>query len=111
MQANTLLCLHMSKWQFNMENLNIIPIIRTNYDSSVEVRVLCKEGHEGVRGELVSDWTKMQDGRWKAAFWLDNNSKMATRPVIGQEFKMANGKAAIWLDNNSRWWMEQDQTE
>ena len=22
---------------------------------------------------------------------------MATRPVIGQEFKMANGKAVIWL--------------
>ena len=36
---------------------------------------------------------------------------MATRPVIGQEFKMANGKAVIWLDNNSRWWMEQSQAE
>ena len=51
--------------------------------SSVKVRVLCQEG--GVwRGQLVSDWSKMQDGRWKAVFWLDNNS---------------------------RWWMEQDQQD
>ena len=43
--------------------------------SSVEVRVLC-HGGEGCRGgEVLSDWSKMQDGRWKAAFWLDNNSR------------------------------------
>ena len=44
-------------------------------------------GGVGGGGQLVSDWTKMQDGRW----------------VIGQ--------AAIWLDNNSRWQMKQDWAE
>ena len=68
MQANTWLCLHMCKWQFNIENPNIIPIIRTNYDSSVEVRVLCKGGMQGEGGEVISDWSKMQDGGWKAVF-------------------------------------------
>ena len=57
---------------------NIIPIIRTNYDSSVEVRVLCKGGlrGEGLSSSLIgqkckmadgkqpSDWTIIQDGRW-----------------------------------------------
>ena len=33
--------------------------------SSVEVRVLCQGG---AGGQVVYDWTKMQDGRWKAAF-------------------------------------------
>ena len=38
------------------------------YDSSVEVRVLCNGGHRGTGGQLISDWSKMQDGRWKAVF-------------------------------------------
>ena len=50
MQANTMLCLDMSKCQFDMENFNIIPIIRTNYHSSVKVRVLSPRGGKGVRG-------------------------------------------------------------
>ena len=38
---------------------------RSHRASSVEVRVLCR----GVRGgEVVSDWSKMQDGGWKAVF-------------------------------------------
>ena len=42
---------------------------------------------------------------------IGQECKMVAQPVIGQEFKMADGKAAIWLDNNSRWQMEQDQAE
>ena len=34
--------------------------------SSEEVRVLRQGGVWG--GQLVSDWSKMQDGGWKAAF-------------------------------------------
>ena len=64
-----------------MENLNIIPIIRTNYDRSVEVRVLSEEGGEGVRGvsssligqkykmvdgKQPSAWTRIQDGGWNS---------------------------------------------
>ena len=41
-------------------------------------------GGAGERGQITSDWTIIQDGRWKAA---------------------------IWLNNISRWWMEQDQAE
>ena len=36
------------------------------YVSSVKVRVLCQGGGEGA--EVISDWSKMQDGRWKAVF-------------------------------------------
>ena len=69
-----MLCLDMSKCQFNMENINVIPIIRTNYHSrsSLEVRVLCK-GKGGklsligqkckmADGKQPSDWTIIQDG-------------------------------------------------
>ena len=86
MQVNTMLCLDMSKCQFDMENFNVIPIIRTNYHSSAEVIVLSPWGGEGVRGGgqahaqsditytqlghkknfIASDWTKIQDGKWKA---------------------------------------------
>ena len=49
MQVNTMLCLDMSKCQFDMENINVIPIIRNNYDSSIEVRVLYKgKGAQGA---------------------------------------------------------------
>ena len=51
MQANAMLYVDMSKWQFDMENSNVIPIIRTDYLSSVELRVLCKGGGKGIRGE------------------------------------------------------------
>ena len=33
--------------------------------SSVEVRVLCQGGVRG--GQVTSDWTRMQDVKWKAA--------------------------------------------
>ena len=96
----------MCKWQFNIENPNIITIIRTNYDSSVKVRVLCNEGG------AAHLWL-VKNPRWQieSSLLIGQLFKMATRPVIGQEFKMVDGKAVIWLDNNSRWWMEQDRAE
>ena len=83
MQVNTMLCLDMSKCQFDMENLNVI---RTNYHSSVEVKVLLPQGGRGGKGGgasacsltsllpgrdtsghkknfIASDWTKIQDGK------------------------------------------------
>ena len=72
-------------WQFFSSFLYILALHRlllnTNImcgsfvlsPSSVKLRVLCREGCEG--GQLISDWSKMQDGRWKAVFGLDNNSR------------------------------------
>ena len=62
--------------------------------SSVKVRVICPGGGRG--GEVISDWSKMQDGRWKAVFWLDNNSRW---------------QLSLWLDKNSRWQMEKQSSD
>ena len=49
------------EWKLTSRN-NVV-----NVSSGVEVRFYA--GGVGVRGgDLISDWTKMQDGRWKAAF-------------------------------------------
>ena len=61
--------------------------------SSGEVRVLCQGG---AGGQVISDWTKMQDGRWKAAIWLDNNSSW---------------QLGLWLNKNSRWRMEKKPSD
>ena len=37
-------------------------------DSSGEVRVLCHGGGE----QMVSDWSRIEDGRWNTAIWLSN---------------------------------------
>ena len=63
--------------------------------SSVKVRVLCQEGGCGG-GQLISDWSKIQDGGWKAVFWLDNNSRW---------------QLSLWLDKNSRWQMEKQSSD
>ena len=102
MQANTMLCLDMSKCQFDMENFNVIPIIRTNYHSSVEIRVLTPWGGWGGQGgsgkhmhSLTSLTPSWDTSGHKIKFywhWLDKNSRWQR-------------KTAIWLDNNSKWQM------
>ena len=55
--------------QVSTSNVISILIIRTNYDSSVKVRVLSQRGGSGGwGGQLFSDWSKIQDGGWKAVF-------------------------------------------
>ena len=86
--------------------------------SSVEVRVLCQgegagRGHVHAQSDvtsawlghirtqkkiIASDWTRIQDGRWKAAIWLDNNSRWQMG-VIGQKFKMADGTGPGWIND------------
>ena len=51
-------------------------------------------GGRGVGGQITSDWTRIQDGRW--------NNKL---PLIGQEFKVADGKQpSDWtIIQDGRW--------
>ena len=53
----------MSKCQFDMENFNIIPIIRTNYHSSVKVRVLSPRGVRGEGGMRMHSLTSLPPSR------------------------------------------------
>ena len=99
----------------NFSNCKFVRLLRLGWKKkkiqidpgSVEVRVLCQGGDEGglthvqsdvtsarsghigtQKNFITSDWTKIQDGKWKADIWLDNNSKW---------------QMGLWLDKKSRW--------
>ena len=98
MQANTMLCLDMSKCQFDMENFNVI---RTNYHSSVKVRVLLPWGG-GCRGEGGKHMLSLMS---LLPGWDTSGHKKILSPLIGQKFKMANGKqSSDWtIIQNGGW--------